>query len=628
MNIAVLMGGLLYDSQKSLLEGIKGFAEENDINIFVFTCGGEVYTTSDHNLGEFQIYSLPSFDTYDGIIIAPDTIQNADVVNRLKEMIGRLEVPAIAIDSTMDHIVSFEVDNKQAMYDMTEHAIEVHSKSRLLYISGPKENLESRERENGFLECMEKHGFQEGKEYSIIYGNFWIDSGKKVLEAYLEKHEKPQAIICANDYMAIGAAEELKERGYRIPQDIIVTGFDNSYEGRYHVPRITSVKKPLYEMGYKACEELAEGLLHKGQKKRFKVSYKFSESCGCGFGKKENIKEFKRQMTREKNSNIRWAEIINSMSADLNELNSLSEFVARLKQYVAQMKFPYFYLCLCKESELIGEIKLIDGVYQIPEAGRTGYPEKVQVVIAYEEGSFYEPETIRIERILPERFYKKAKSVVSIIVPIHFRLHCMGYCVVGNSSFPMETIQFQSWIMNLGNGLENIRKQMLMQAMINQLNRMWIYDTMTGVLNRAGFYLKADEVIDKCKKMHRPVLLLFLDIDKLKAVNDSYGHEEGDFYIKSVARACQESCGDSGVVMRYGGDEFVVLCDGHEAEYQRMIQDIHTLVSQVKEAEGKPYPMSVSIGHYTAYIDSEFKLELFVEKADKEMYTLKRCRKD
>lgn len=214
MNIAVLMGGLLYDSQRKLIAGITDCAKENGANIFVFTCGGDIYKINNHNKGEFQIYSLPDFGAYDGIIIAPNTIQNLQVVKELEKKIAKLQIPTVTIDARMQNFVSFVVDNEQAMYDMGEHIVVQHQCKKILYISGPKENLESNERKQGFLECMEKYRMEEGKNFSILYGNFWMDSGRKLLHRYIKEQKSvPDAVLCANDYMAIGAIEELNRIG-------------------------------------------------------------------------------------------------------------------------------------------------------------------------------------------------------------------------------------------------------------------------------------------------------------------------------------------------------------------------------------------------------------------------------
>lgn len=183
--------------------------------------------------------------------------------------------------------------------------------------------------------------------------------------------------------------------------------------------------------------------------------------------------------------------------------------------------------------------------------------------------------------------------------------------------------------MNFGNGLENIRKQMLMQDLINQLNKMWIYDTMTGVLNRAGFYSKAGDLVDRCREQKEKLLLLFIDADKLKAVNDTYGHEEGDFYIKAIAKVCQQSVNNKTLVMRYGGDEFVILKKYSNTDSPLdYINRIKDAIYQVRENENKPYIMDVSIGYYISDVDDDFKLEIIVDQADKDMYAMKKvaCR--
>ncbi len=627
MKIAVLIGGIIYDSQKELINGISDFAKEKDAKIFVFTCGGDIYSVNDHSRGEFQIYNLPDLSMFDGIIVAPNTIQNADVVKQLERKLSSLSVPVIVIDGKMGDLCSFGVDNEKALYDMTEHVISEHGKRKILYISGPAENVESIQRLSGFLKCVEAHQLSERKDFRVMHGDFWIDSGRSVMRECLQKFGSPEAVICANDYMAIGALEEMKKAGYSIPEDVIVTGFDNSVDGQYHLPRITTIAKPLYKIGREACRCLLEKDIRR-EIYHFPVEKIFSESCGCNRTTEVSIHGFKAQMIKEKTNNIRWAEVLNSMSADLNELSTFEEFISKLKAYIRRLDFPYFYLCLCEDKQLMGELKLVEDTYQLVDGEVTDYTEKIKVAIAYENGRFYEPEMIHRKKLLPERFFAQEEGVFSVIVPIHFRLHCMGYCVVGNSRFPLETIQFQSWVMNLGNGLENIRKQMMMQDMINQLNRMWIYDTMTGVLNRAGFYSKAGELIKKCQEQGKKLLLLFIDADRLKTVNDTYGHEEGDFYIKSIAKACQQCIGKKGIVMRYGGDEFVILAQYEDSDvYENYVHAIKGNIYQIKQEENKPYMMDVSIGHYISEIGIDFKLETIVEQADKDMYIMKKSKR-
>jgi len=622
MQIAVLIGGIIYDSQKELIRGIIDQVQENHAKAFVFTCGGDIYSENAHSKGEFQIYGLPNWDMFDGVIVAPDTIQNSDVVKRLETELSGLTIPVIVIDGKMGALCSFYVDNEKAVYDMTEHIIKHHGKKKLLYLSGPSENVESAQRLEGFLKCVKEYQLSAHQDYWIEYGNYWTDSGSSIVTECLQKHGVPEAVVCANDYMAIGAIDSLHEAGYRIPEDVIVTGFDDSYDGRYYQPRLTTIAKPLYDMGREACKHLFYKNIEK-MLVSFPVKQVLAESCGCDQVAEPEIPKFKAQMLKEKNDNIRWATIMNSLSADLNEMNTFEEFLDRLKFYVRSMNFPFFYLCLCDDKQLMGEIQMVDGIYKLSGEDTTRYTEKIKVTIAYENGQFKDAETIECRALLPRRFFEISQGVLSIVMPIHFQLHCMGYCVIGNSSFPLESIHFQSWVMHLGNGLENIRKQMLMRNMINHLNRMWLYDTMTGVLNRAGFYIKAEEVLAKCRQNREEFLLLFLDADCLKTVNDTYGHEEGDFYIKSIARVCQQYVDTTGIVMRYGGDEFVILKCSSGEDCDEVITSIKKSVCAVREKRKKPYLMDVSVGCYKGFVEDNFKLEAIVDRADRDMYLMK-----
>ncbi len=624
MKIAVFAGGIIYDSQKSLIYGIKDYALSNGCDVFVFTCGGDIYSVSDHNRGEFQIYSLPDIHDYDGIIVAPDTIQNEQVVVAIGELIKKAGIPSIAIDTPVDGAVCYRVDNEDALYKMTEHVIRVHNRHKLLYISGPKANHESVARAAGFLKCVRELRKTTDISYSIEYGDFWTDSGKKIMENHL-KNQLPDGIICANDFMASGVMDVLLENNIRVPEDVVVTGFDNSYEAKFNLVRITSIEKPMYIVGYEACKALCTYQDRQPVDTSFPVKHIYSNSCGCVEQKEYDDNELKMQLSNEKYSNRRMAEMINLMTADLNEVDSIKAFVDKLKIYVREMGFPYFYLCLCDEAE-DGEVVCRNGRYKYDSSYRTDYSDRIRAAIAYENGCFQAPETINREQLIPRHFNSHGNTMY-VVVPIHFRLHCIGYCIVGNSDLPFETLQFESWIMNIGNSLENIHRHTIMKNMIAYLDRMWTYDTMTGVLNRAGFFIKADEVKKYCETMEQKILLIFIDTDKLKHVNDNYGHEEGDFYIKSVADCCMESCPDNGIVMRYGGDEFVILAPmASETMAQEIIAAVNTQMAKTHDDSRKPYPMSISAGAYTAWVNEDFCLEQLIDNADKEMYKIKHAR--
>ena len=117
------------------------------------------------------------------------------------------------------------------MYDIVCHLIDVHHYSRIAFLSGPPQHSDEKERFAGFTLAMESHGLPI-EESLLIEGTFEMDSGSACVREFLDKRgkiagEDVQAIVCCNDYMAIGVIMELQKRGITIPAQIAVTGFDD-----------------------------------------------------------------------------------------------------------------------------------------------------------------------------------------------------------------------------------------------------------------------------------------------------------------------------------------------------------------------------------------------------------------
>lgn len=108
---------------------------------------------------------------------------------------------------------------------------------------------EGRERYNAYRDAMEEQGIPVC-DNQIYHGNYNRESGRKAVEQFM-KYNMPQAIVCANDAMAIGAMERLQQNGYRIPEDVIVTGFDNDELSEFlchHLQRLTEDRSFLVKM--------------------------------------------------------------------------------------------------------------------------------------------------------------------------------------------------------------------------------------------------------------------------------------------------------------------------------------------------------------------------------------------
>ncbi len=166
-----------------------------------------------------------------------------------------------------------------------------------------------------------------------------------------------------------------------------------------------------------------------------------------------------------------------------------------------------------------------------------------------------------------------------------------------------------------------------MKELVDRLNEMWVYDAMTKLYNRGGFFRVAGEYLEELKKKNASGFLIFLDLDGLKTVNDTLGHEMGDAYIRAMGEVLRAVKKPQDLAMRYGGDEFVLFgeCEDREAS-EKLVCRIEEEMKHHVFGEQR-YVLSASIGCTFASLSDLKDLHLAIHEADQKMYTLKRTKK-
>ena len=153
-------------------------------------------------------------------------------------------------------------------------------------------------------------------------------------------------------------------------------------------------------------------------------------------------------------------------------------------------------------------------------------------------------------------------------------------------------------------------------------------DDMTGLMNKRSGMNFLKNALDNRSVNSEPLSVAFIDVDGLKYVNDTYGHEEGDFYIQQIAKVVRGNVGSHDIVFRYGGDEFVLVLDNCKREIaDKILQRIARKLEQLSIKSNKPYPMQISFGVAEHGEIATEDLKGLLMRADQEMYQQKRKRK-
>lgn len=626
--IAVIASGIDEEYQQSILKGIHRYAAQHHVNIAHFVAFGGILANPKYDQGEYNIFELPNFSLFDGVILLSNTFP-ADLAEALYERIRAAGVPAVSIDRELGDLYHIGIRNAEAMEQITRHLIEQHGVRRLNFISGPDTNTESVERYEAFRKVLLEHDITPEPE-RVYKGTFRAKDGRRAVEAFLQSELPfPEAIVCANDAMAVSAVLTLEENGIRCPEDVLVSGFDNISNARNFSPALTTVERPLMQSGALACEIIIRRISGEEPERVRELSAVpiFSESCGCEEQDPEDITVYKKRNYQMQESIRRDISRHDQMACALVECDSFSEYICALQEFVLKTKCEEFYLCL-NDNWHMKQIQQENGYTgELPVDSYTvrGYSMRMLMPLAYYDGEFHTEESFVSDRVLPRLKTDSDKTRNMFFVPLHFRERCLGFFAIVNSDFPMDSALFHSWSINISNSLENFRKILCLDEIVQELDKLYAIDSLTAIYNRNGFKRSAQTLFDECMAEHRQVMVMFADMDGLKYINDNFGHKAGDHAIRSIAAILQESCVHGEIACRFGGDEFFIFgADYTEADAEKLRARIQKGLDICNRNSGRPYQLSVSIGSCITVPPKDSSIFQLITVADNKMYEEKK----
>jgi len=166
------------------------------------------------------------------------------------------------------------------------------------------------------------------------------------------------------------------------------------------------------------------------------------------------------------------------------------------------------------------------------------------------------------------------------------------------------------------------------KRMDEEIRSLSLTDELTGLYNRRGFTLLAEQEVKLSHRINRSMLLFFCDVDSLKGINDAHGHAQGDLGLQEVATILKETFREIDIMARLGGDEFVVLAVDASLESAESITTRIQVALELRNQSGlRPYQLNLSMG--IARCDPELPSTIgeLIVQADGLMYAQKQARK-
>jgi LacI family transcriptional regulator len=191
----------------------------------------------------------------DGLAVIAQSAPH-DVLKRIGDSIPVVYLAGQRSGDDFDHIT---VRNREGMRALTEHLIDAHGIRDPMYLTGPFDSPDDAERYGGFAEALEGRGINP-TALPVLHGEFSRERARAVAADLIAGGRLPRALVCANDQMALGVLDALGAAGLRVPDDVIVTGFDGIDDGTRSTPRLTTVRQPMLELGRAAVRAMVARL--------------------------------------------------------------------------------------------------------------------------------------------------------------------------------------------------------------------------------------------------------------------------------------------------------------------------------------------------------------------------------
>lgn len=278
--------------QSAIVRGATRAAEERGVSLVIFSTGiarDRLALSVDGAEAPTELFDLLQDAQFQGLILLTGTLTSSEpeeLLERHLVQFGKKRLVSVGIETDNSHHVL--VENQKGMFAAVKHLACVHQRRKIVFLRGPQTNREAEERYWAYRDALTAHDLPQD-ERLVVQCDFQRGSGTEAVNELIDRRgllpDDFDALVAADDLMALEAIQELSRRKVSIPDQVAVFGFDDVEEARFCNPPLSSIRQPLDELGREAVRVLfaqEEEL----RSIRLPTAPQFRRSCGCAF---ENV---------------------------------------------------------------------------------------------------------------------------------------------------------------------------------------------------------------------------------------------------------------------------------------------------------------------------------------------------
>lgn len=643
--IGLQAGSLIGGFNIDIVFAAEKACRQRGYTLILFEGGRE--SDNPHQLQQKFIYNLISRGNIDSLIVTNCKFDELQQNGGTYQLAAGNDVPRVYTMPMSDGSAYIYAGFEENYRALIEHLVTVHHCKTFNVITGPKDNTDSMARLAICTDVLAHHDIRLAGQ-RIFTGNFEEDSGNAAMEYFSSQGLLPaDCIICMNDDMATGVSEYAKSHRLSIPQDFRLVGFDGVTSTAFYDVPLSTLCINVEGVGQKAAEHaitLAEGGKIPG-KLEIESLPKYRKSCGCIPADDTKTEYIGKDGTavpypQDHDSSIyhkytsleHGLFLIQRFTDTLTNTLSIRQIIRPLKKELLSLHVKSCAVVLFRHKL---DTRLKDGLC---------LPATAELLFSYEEPaqSGLEPQELPRslmvfnpqKRMLPEGSFREKQSFL-IVRTLYYDHFICGYMVfnpgtlakplIDTSCSMISSLLASAIVVTERSAIEAHQENMLRQLQVSnskliKLSGESLTDELTKLYNRRGIMNFGQQTIDLAVEMQGKGLVFYADMDGLKAINDTYGHDAGDLAITTMGKILKSTFREQDIIGRMGGDEFVIVAGGIAEEIVPLIKErLDSAAEEWYQTNKPPFRLSISFGKAAFYAGNS-NLETLLALADKELY--------
>lgn len=502
---------------------------------------------------------------------------------RIRALLAERGIPAVHLSQDLPDGPCVRADTGAGMREVMRHVLDECGARRVAFVRGLPHRVDQEEREHIYREELAARGLPVDDSL-LVESSADPEETRRLVSLLLRRSRDVDAVVAVDDRSALATMDAIEEAGLRVPEDVVVSGFDDSPAGLLTWPGLTTVDQDLVGQGEQAARVLLariEGVSHPGRVSLpCRLVIRGSTVPGAGdearrTGGTVTVESVARLAKRHLDRSTAYRRL----GGALTGCHTVEQVAEALTACLRSLRV---HRCFLVTYEEWGEHQIVDGVLHRVSRLALDYRDGISRPVP---GS-----TFPSCALLPEHLAGELSSGYLAHQELSTSYRPLGHLLVDHTLGPAPLTQ--ALRVDLTRALESVlsardleaqsvtleqlvarrtrelqeevtsrrRAQQELQRSNAELERLLAVDGLTRIANRAAFQRQLDEWWRSPSAAREELALLMVDVDMFKAYNDRYGHLAGDDALRVVASCLRRAARRPGdLACRFGGEEFVVL---------------------------------------------------------------------